>query len=107
MPVVFPLLFPILGNLLGVYLVVRRKRRAVRTVLAVNLAASVLFGLFIAIKVFCCSAEPSLWPMPLVFATLEYWARFGVFVAVLAAILVAWSKWRASREHVSGDSAQP
>ncbi len=94
MATVIPLLFPIIGNLLGAYLVLHRKLRAVRTMLAVNLVASVLFGLVIAVKVFCCSAEPSLWPMPLVFATLEYWTKFGIAIVSVTLALVAWSNWR-------------
>ncbi|OHX35017.1 hypothetical protein BJL95_16535 [Methylomonas sp. LWB] len=94
MATIVPFLFPILGNLLGVYLVTHRKLRTVRTMLVVNLVASVLFGLSIAIKVFCCSAEHSLWLMPLVFAPIEYWAKFGIFIAILTAALVAWPrKW--------------
>jgi hypothetical protein len=92
-----PLLFPILGNLLAVYLVVHRKWRAIRTTLIANLAASVLFGLSIAVKVFCCSAEPTLWPMPLVFAPFEYWLKFGIFIIILTVALVVWSKKVASR----------
>lgn len=92
------LLFPILGNLLAIYLVAHRKVPAIRTMLVINLAASVLFGLSIAVKVFCCSAEPSLWPMPLIFAPVEYWAKFGIFIAILTAALVVWSKKVASRE---------
>ena len=95
---IMPLLFPLIGNLLAVYLVVYRKLRAIRTMLVVNLAASVLFGLSIAVKVFCCSAEPSLWPMPLIFAPLEYWAKFGIFITILTAALVAWSKKCAHHE---------
>jgi len=53
-----PLLFPILGNLLAAYLVFHRKLRVIRTMLIANLAAYVLFGLSIAVKVFCCSTEP-------------------------------------------------
>jgi len=87
-----PLFFPILGNLLAVYLIAHRKLRVIRTMLVVNLAASVLFGLSIAVKVFCCSAEPSLWPMPLVFAPVEYWAKFGIFIAILTVLLIVWSK---------------
>ncbi len=94
MATVIPLLFPIIGNLLGVYLVLHRKLRVVRTMLAVNLVASVFFGLAIAVKVFCCSAEPALWPMPLVFATLEYWAKFGIAIVIVTLALVAWSNWR-------------
>lgn len=95
---VIPLLFPIFGNLLAIYLVVHRKFRAIRTMLILNLVVSVLFGLSIAIKVFCCSAEPSLWPMPLVFAPVDYWAKFGILIAILTAALVVWSKKAASRE---------
>jgi len=98
MTTIVPFLFPILGNLLGVYLVAHRKLRTVRTMMVVNLVASVLFGLSIAAKVFCCSAEPSLWPMPFVFAPVEYWAKFGIFIAILTAALVAWSRKRASHE---------
>ena len=95
---VIPLLFLIFGNLVAIYLVVHRKSRAIRTMLILNLVASVLFGLSIAIKVFCCSAEPSLWPMPLVFAPVEYWAKFGILIAILTVALVTWSKKAASRE---------
>jgi len=94
MGTLIPLIFPIIGNLLGVYLVLHRKLRAVRTMLAVNLVASVLFGLAIAVNVFCCSAEPSLWPMPLVFAPLEYWTKFGIAIVSVTLALVAWSNWR-------------
>lgn len=95
---VIPLLFPIFGNLLAAYLVVHRKFRAIRTMLIVNLVASVLFGLSIAVKVFCCSAEPSLWPMPLIFAPVEYWAKFGILISILTTALVVWSKKAASRK---------
>lgn len=87
-----PLLFPILINLLAAYLIIHKKLRVIRTMLIANLAASILFGLSIAIKVFCCSAEPSLWPMPLIFAPFEYWLKFGVFIIILTAALVIWSK---------------
>ena len=83
------LIFPVIGNLLGVYLVLHRKLRAVRTMLAVNLVASVLFGLAIAVKVFYFSAEPSLWPMPLVFAPLEYWKKFGIAIVIITLALLA------------------
>lgn len=92
-----PLLFPVLGNLLAVYLVAHRKLRAIRTMLIVNLAASALFGLSIAVKVVCCSAEPSLWPMPLIFAPFEYWAKFGIFIVILTVALVVLSKKVVSR----------
>jgi protein-S-isoprenylcysteine O-methyltransferase Ste14 len=95
---VTPLLFPVFGNLLAAYLVVHRKFHAIRTLLIVNLVVSVLFGLFIAVKVFCCSADPSLWPMPLIFAPVEYWAKFGILIVILTAALVVWSKKTASRE---------
>ena len=92
-----PLLFPILGNVLAVYLVVHRKLRTISTMLVANLAASVLFGISIAVKVFCCSAEPSLWPMPLVFAPFEYWVKFGIFIIILTVALAIWSKKVVSR----------
>jgi hypothetical protein len=95
---VIPLLFPIFGNLLAVYLIAHQKLRAIRTMLLVNLAASVLFGLSIAVKVFCCSAEPSLWAMPLIFAPVEYWVKFGIFIAILTVALVFWSKKVVSHE---------
>ena len=98
MAAVIPLLFPVFGNLLAVYLVAHRKMRTIRTMLAVNLAASLLFGLSIAVKVFCCSAEPSLWLMPLIFAPVEYWRKFGIFIVILAAVLVVWSNKGVSRE---------
>ena len=94
---ILPFLFPILGNLLGVYLVLKHKRQAIPTMLAVNLAASFLFGVSIAVKVFCCTAEPSLWPMPLVFATFEYWSKFGIAIAIVTLALLAWSN-RGTRE---------
>ena len=87
-----PLIFPLIGNLLAIYLVLHRKLRPVRTMLAVNLVASVLFGVAISLKVFYFSAEPSLWPMPLVFAPLEYWRTFGIAIAIVVLALVAWSK---------------
>ncbi|PKO90405.1 MAG: hypothetical protein CVU16_10350 [Betaproteobacteria bacterium HGW-Betaproteobacteria-10] len=97
MATIVPFLFPILSNLLGVYLVAHRKLRTVRTMLVVNLVASVLFGLSIAVKVFCCSAEHSLWLMPLIFAPVEYWEKFGIYIAILTAALVLWpKKWGAS-----------
>jgi len=97
MATIVPFLFPILSNFLGIYLVAHRKLRTVRTMLVVNLVASVLFGSSIAVNVFCCSAEPSLWLMPLIFAPVEYWAKFGIFIAILTAALVLWSrKWGGS-----------
>jgi hypothetical protein len=86
------LLFPLLGNILAVYLVVLRKVHVIFTMLFVNLLASILFGLSIAINVLCCSVDPSWWPMPLVIAPVEYWAKFGIHIGVLTVVLVVWSK---------------
>jgi protein-S-isoprenylcysteine O-methyltransferase Ste14 len=92
MATMIPLIFPIIGNLLAIYLILHRKHRPVRTMLGINLVASVLFGVAFSVKVFYFSAEPSLWPMPLVFAPLEYWRTFGIAIAIVALALFAWSK---------------
>ena len=92
------LLLPALACILGVYLVIIQKRRAFLTILVVNLGASILFGVCISIKVMCCSADPAWWLMPLFLAPLEYWAKFGITVFVLAGIMALWSKKQASRE---------
>ena len=92
------LLFPALACILGVYFVIVQKRRAFRTLLATNLVASVLFGVFIAVKVLCCSADPAWWLMPLVLAPVEYWAKFGIGILALAGIMALWLKRQAGRE---------
>lgn len=78
---------PAAANAIGAWLVIRHGRPAIRTVLLANLAGSILLGALIAVKVACCSAEPSLWPMPLLFAPLEYWWKFGVAAMAVAVIL--------------------
>ena len=92
------LLIPVVASLLGVYLVVVKKRRAFRTILVTNLGGSILFGVFISMKVLCCSADPAWWLMPLFLAPLEYWAKFGIPVIVLAGVMSSRSKKQASRE---------
>ncbi len=92
------LLIPVLANLLGVYLVIAKMRPAFVTILASNLGGSVLFGLFFAIRVMCCSAETTWWLMPLVFAPLEYWTRFGIAIIMLAGIMAVWSKRKSHRQ---------
>jgi len=91
---VIPYLFPLAGNLLGLYLILRRQHRPIRTMLLMNLGASVLFGASIAVKVGCCSAEPALWPMPLVFAPIEYWIKFGPAISAATAAVFIWFKWK-------------
>lgn len=91
------LLFPIFANLFAVYLIVFKRRRALVTTLITNLIFSILFGFFISIKVLCCSSDSAWWLMPLVFAPLEYWARFGIAIIVLAVIMALWSKYKANR----------
>jgi hypothetical protein len=92
------LLTPVLASLLGVYLVIAKKRRAFLTILATNLGGSILFGVFSSIKVLCCSADPAWWLMPLFIAPLEYWAKYGIAVIVLAVAMAIWSKRQANRK---------
>jgi hypothetical protein len=59
--------------------------------LLVNLVASVLFGLFISVRVLCCSEESS-WLMPLLIAPIEYWAKFGIAIAGSVFALAFWKE---------------
>jgi len=95
------LLLPISASALGVYLAVAKKRRAFLTILASNLGASVLFGLFISIKVLCCSTDPAWWLMPLFLAPLAYWAKFGIPICVLGALTSFLLKKRAEQPPIS------
>lgn len=91
---IFPLLFPIAANLLAATLVIYRKKTVIRTILISNLISSLLFGISISIKVFYTSTEPSLWPMPLIFAPLEYWIKFGAFIFILAVVLIIYAYFK-------------
>ena len=92
------LLLPVLASLLGVYLIIAKKRGAFLSILATNLVASILFGLFMSMNVLCCSADPTWWLMPLFLAPLEYWAKFGIPVIVLAGAMFIRSKKQVNRE---------
>ncbi|MCK9606420.1 MAG: hypothetical protein M0R33_08200 [Methylomonas sp.] len=96
-----PFLFPLLANLWGIYLVLRQKRPAIFSVLLTNLAGSLLFGLSVSIRVWCCATDTDWWLMPLLLAPLEYWQRFGIAIISLSALLAGWSKIRKTRKHLS------
>jgi len=61
--------------------------RSITVVLVANLVGSVIFGAYLAVNILCCSAEPSYWMMPLVFAPLEYWSKFGSAIGAYAVIV--------------------
>ena len=60
-------------------------RKVAIVFLLANTVASMLFGSYIAFQVACCSGERSMWVMPLIFAPIEYWRKFGLPIAASAA----------------------
>ena len=92
------LLIPVLASLLGAYFVVAKKKGAFLSILAINIVSSILFGLFVSMQVLCCSADPAWWLMPLFLAPMEYWAKFGIPIVILAGAMSVWSKKQADRE---------
>ena len=54
-----------------------------------HVVAAILFGAYIAADVACCSKEPSMWLMPLIFAPLEYVLKFGLAIMAAAGVTVA------------------
>jgi hypothetical protein len=64
-------------------------RKVAIVFLLANTVASMLFGSYIAFQVACCSGERSMWVMPLIFAPIEYWRKFGLPIAASAAATAA------------------
>ena len=54
-----------------------------------HVVAALLFGATIAADVACCSKEPSMWLMPLIFAPLEYVLKFGLAIMAAAGVTAA------------------
>ena len=103
------LLFPVVASFLAVFFVVVKLqgarppqyqnfstfKKAVLIVLVTHLASSLLFGLYLAVKVLCCSSDPAWWLMPLLLAPLEYWAKFGLTIVLPTALLgVLAIRWK-------------
>jgi membrane protein implicated in regulation of membrane protease activity len=45
--------------------------------------------------------------MPLIFAPVEYWANFGIFIAILVVALVVWAKKVTSRGSTQSHHPNP
>ena len=62
-----------------------------------HVVAALLFGTYIAANVACCSKEPSMWLMPLIFAPLEYGVKFGLAIMAAAGVTAAALRLRIKR----------